>query len=1813
MGGFPARRVFVAFLLLAGLCYFGFLKPDSNDTQAADLVVRQALGSTTASSALALLRADFPEPFLPTVKGVNPEPLASVLERYQADSRPKSRKVDLLEEFLKENPDDPWSPSVRVNLGLYYQNTGRFTRTLEHLERAWIELKDSEDTRLKALADHAFGAYTQTLANLGRMKELESLLRSVEGRSFSGRATELVAASKEGLYTMRTSPEYSFWCGPAALRRIGKRSGSWRQEDDDILRACPSTFRGTSLLRNRTLSREVGLNYQMAYREPGSRIITPAVVHWKAGHFAAVFESEAGIYSVEDDTAGFQRDEVKMTKGTMDEEASGYFLIPPGPLPSGWRSVSEEEGKAVWGRGYVGFEFDGDATGDDDVIVGPPGSDTGASSRGWSDGDGDDGGGPGGGGGGGGEPCDLEEPLTNWSAHAMVVSLRLVDTPVGLSPAAFSVPFRVTYAQREMGQPAVFDYSNLGPKWTSNWTSFITDKRDENGKVRLYKVGGGTDEYTFTTSTVRSDRGPYSQAFLNDTGQGFILDWPNGSHDHYTKFIGSRYHLTKRTSPQGNDTLLEYDELGRLSQIIDPSGRVMSLSYGLSGDPLKITKVTDPFGRSANFAYTDDGHLGSITDVIGLTSSFQYGTDDFVNILTTPYGTTTFSYADGKLDFDDSDVEHRILEITDAEGRKHRVENAERGIHASIVAPSPALEKSDTPVALTTSNNTTGLYPVNVSVPYSESEVPSGIPVLPEYQDGRNTFYWAPHQLDENPDTSKATIYHFLYLSEPGNAFRAKSRVLESVKRPLQNRIWYAYPGNTTDPGYFRGDSKPTHVARLLSDGTTQLWRYQYNTMGNVTQKIDPAGRIFDYIYAPNGIDLLNVVRDGQTLFGATYDSRHNVLTFTGADGQASQYSYDSRGLLQTALNPLGELSTFTYTPEGNIATVSGPLGVMASFERDSAERISSATDSEGYIVQVSYDTADRPLSVTYPDGTQDTLVYNRLDLVRTEDRNERMTQTSYDAVRRLTSITDGNGGNTVLTYGSYSVPTSLTDPEGNVTLFQYDLQQRLVRKQYADGAAQAMTYEQCAGRLRSVTDALGQSKLYTYFIDNQLKQIQYAGDTPTVSFTNDTFLPRPTSMTDGLGTHTMAYGPVGSPGANRLIGITGPFGDQASFTYDAAGRVAGQTVNGEVESAVFDQLWRPTSVTNALDTFGMAYLGKTGQVTEMISSLGPTVQHTYSPNNLDRRLSRIKNLGQSGQVLSQFDYTYDPVGQITSLVQTHGRNCSTGDGDGDSDDNDDGNDRCECKGKKGCKNHKKDKHDKKDKREKHHGKDKHDKKDQHEKGKHRGKNEHHRPDYRSSPGQIFSLLWQVHAVLRDVWGFGHEDWDWSWYDEDDLENGGDDDSADDASAGDTVETLQFSYDNLSQLVGVNLNGNPYAGYTFDRAGNLTGLTLNGGNTTFTYNSLNQVTSPGTPTFDAKGQAGLDAQGRSFEWDEQGRVTAIVQGNRRSEFGYDGLSRRSIIREIVDGQIESKKLYWWLGGSIVCERDGLQTGYPITKRYFGQGVLRTASLGPGDSTKLFYTTDHLGSVRQLVDENGEVVADYRYSIYGERTKVCGDLDSDFGFAGLFHHEPSGLDLATYRLYDAQQRRFISRDPLGEGVDYNLYRYAGNNPVNVVDPAGGYPVWMGETPPSDPQAVARAQAAYGQPVKAPKGGIPLSPLGETIYEYHPGIQSVEAVGDFYEKASTGTLTSDDAWEIIGDYVLGKFIKCKKKRKGNRGRFKRGADDQLQFEEINEAQSRLRKGKRDGIIIDSTEKSQQRERNSLKRIQDYDDAVDEFGYE
>ena len=104
-------------------------------------------------------------------------------------------------------------------------------------------------------------------------------------------------------------------------------------------------------------------------------------------------------------------------------------------------------------------------------------------------------------------------------------------------------------------------------------------------------------------------------------------------------------------------------------------------------------------------------------------------------------------------------------------------------------------------------------------------------------------------------------------------------------------------------------------------------------------------------------------------------------------------------------------------------------------------------------------------------------------------------------------------------------------------------------------------------------------------------------------------------------------------------------------------------------------------------------------------------------------------------------------------------------------------------------------------------------------------------------------------------------------------------------------------------------------------------------------------------------------------------------------------------------------------------------------------------------TNYYYTRDHLGSVREMTNSSGTIVARYDYDPYGRTTLVSGTNLADFQYAGMYMHQPSGEYFTKWRIYDAPTARWNSRDPLGEGSDATLYSYVGNDPIDNTDPLG----------------------------------------------------------------------------------------------------------------------------------------------------------------
>jgi RHS repeat-associated protein len=161
-------------------------------------------------------------------------------------------------------------------------------------------------------------------------------------------------------------------------------------------------------------------------------------------------------------------------------------------------------------------------------------------------------------------------------------------------------------------------------------------------------------------------------------------------------------------------------------------------------------------------------------------------------------------------------------------------------------------------------------------------------------------------------------------------------------------------------------------------------------------------------------------------------------------------------------------------------------------------------------------------------------------------------------------------------------------------------------------------------------------------------------------------------------------------------------------------------------------------------------------------------------------------------------------------------------------------------------------------------------------------------------------------------------------------------------------------------------------------------------------------------------------------------------------FAYDGLGRRIQDIELTNGVPYITNKFLWDGQALVEQRD--RTGGSVTKRFFAQGEQISA-------TNYYFTRDHLGSVREMVDSAGVIKMRYDYDPYGRQTKLSGTMDADFGYAGMFVHWPSGLNLTFYRAYSPDLGRWLSRDPLAEAAGLNLYAYVGNSPTKLIDVLG----------------------------------------------------------------------------------------------------------------------------------------------------------------
>ena len=528
------------------------------------------------------------------------------------------------------------------------------------------------------------------------------------------------------------------------------------------------------------------------------------------------------------------------------------------------------------------------------------------------------------------------------------------------------------------------------------------------------------------------------------------------------------------------------------------------------------------------------------------------------------------------------------------------------------------------------------------------------------------SFHWDKRMWALFPgDRTKATETRWLLQAPPvsdSHDVPMVSNVPHSIKRPLENREWFAYPGQGS-PTLVGSHTGPAKIARVLDDSSSQIYQATYNSRNLPLTTTDPAGRRTTYVYDTNDLDLLQIkqttgsANDVLTTY-ANYTSGHHPQTVTDASGQVTTLTYNSSGQVTTVTNAKSETTTFTYT-NGYLTQIQGPVAsATVTLGYDDYGRLETVTDPDGYTTTNEYDSLGRLLKITYPDDTFEEVTYNRLDVSAMRNREGHWSRFTYDRVGRLTSARDPKGRTVRKEWCACGSLDKVVDANGHETTWQRDAGGRVTQESHG-ALVTTYAYENTTGRLHSVTDPKSQIATYAYGIDDALASVTYTNSTVTtsaISYAYDPVYPRLSSMTDGTGTTTLTYKSVGTAGAGLLATVDGPLtNDLVSYSYDELGRVTGRTVNGVGLSVVYDTLGRIQQETNPLGVFGFTYEGASQRLATVNYPNGQTTTYGYAGILNDNRVSSIHHKDVSATTLSQFTYLYDAAGRVRERQVKYG------------------------------------------------------------------------------------------------------------------------------------------------------------------------------------------------------------------------------------------------------------------------------------------------------------------------------------------------------------------------------------------------------------------------------------------------------------------------------------------------------------------------------------------------------------------------------
>jgi RHS repeat-associated protein len=869
------------------------------------------------------------------------------------------------------------------------------------------------------------------------------------------------------------------------------------------------------------------------------------------------------------------------------------------------------------------------------------------------------------------------------------------------------------------------------------------------------------------------------------------------------------------------------------------------------------------------------------------------------------------------------------------------------------------------------------------------------------------------------------------------------------------------YPDATTESNiYDKLDLAAT------KDRLDQWTFYEYNSVRQLMAVTNVDGEVTTYGYCSCGSpdEITNWNGSTPLITSLDYDIIGRMTSATFPDGYQLSYMYDTNDRVQTVTGSGGYELGLTYAMLGQNSQVGGEtLGgqLLLTNEFDEYGRITNSSDRNNIITVSSYDLLSR-LSTRQNFGSdgkftgQEKFFYSTLGLTNYIDQLGHVTAYVRDTAGRVLYETNANKEVVQFSYNPANELLTLTDGKGQITSWNYDEFGNVTNKVDNAGNTNFIYVYDPLNRLISRWTPAKGTTAYTYDPLGNLTYVDYSSGTsytPSIGFNYDA-LNRLISMSDGIGTTTFGW-----TDGSQLQSEVGPWASDA-LNYTYANRLRAsmslQQPNASpwTQNYGYDSVMRlstiaspagSTSIMSPSGTFAYEYSGAGDLVKGVQFSAFPSSGSLFTTNLYDS-LGRLTNTYMSSPyaaITDQHSYTYDLGSEVTQQVFTASNFINY---------------------------------------------------------------------VYDNIGQILTAKgWESGggtSRLPEQFGYGYDKaWNLAYKTNNQFATAFTVNNLNELSGASPSGTFTVS-GSATELRG-SVTGTPpgvtnvtvnsqtnflYADGTFAAPG----FSLSPGNNTFTavgkdtYGrvSTNIVTASyaSSPSYKYDLNGNLTNDGtRNFAYDDENELVSVwVVGVWSNSFAYDGLQRRRIKQDYSwtgSAWLQTNAVYYVYDGNLAFqERD--QNNLPLTT--YTRGVDLSGSLqgaggiggllarsdsasvapaillgGNGNSQYVvnsYFHDDRHGNITALLEPNGFPVASYEYDPYGNIVFMSGLLAgaNKYRFSSKEWNENAGLYYYGYRFYDPNLQRWVNRDPIQEWGGINLFRFAGNSPLNWVDSFGECP-------------------------------------------------------------------------------------------------------------------------------------------------------------